>query len=113
MIRIWCGTCGQPFEMLFYLTYREVYAIIDGYNDKILNEWRMHRFNAFVAAKVAGAKIKRPEDLLELKGDRPPVRSYDEIINKINKQAHKNEDENMDEIARWLSKQEKKKQKVN
>lgn len=84
-----------------------MYAIIDGYNSKVVENWRMHRFTAFVTATAMGAKLKRPTDLMLLGNEQPYDMSVEAVKARIAKVGHPDDDKNMDKIARWLSKQGK------
>ncbi len=98
----WCGTVGMPLQDLFLLTLREIFAVFNGYDRRTLESWKQVRFLAFVVTSAAGAKnIKRPADLLPLKGD--VVWTSEHLIEQIEKSKRPGEDEEVEKIVRWMN----------
>lgn len=88
---------------LFLLTLREIFAVFEGYDRRTLESWKQVRFLGFVVTSAAGAKgIKRPSDLLPLKGD--VAWTGEHLIEQIEKSKREGEDEDVDKILRWMNK---------
>ena len=51
------------------ITFKEYLLRLKSYEKKKTEDWERTRWQTFVAARVAGSKVKRPQDLMKLPTD--------------------------------------------
>jgi len=66
--------CGiAPAYFLDEMTITEVEAVMERFNADYRNEWEQVRFGAFVNARVQGAKVKKPSELITFAWEKTKV----------------------------------------
>lgn len=60
-----CNTAISPDYFFDHMKWWEVDSIMAQVNEKYKSDWILARWTAFIGAKVGGAKITKPTDLIE------------------------------------------------
>ena len=60
---------GLSVRQAAEVTFKEYLLRLKAYEKKKTEDWERTRWQTFVAARVAGSKVKRPQDLMKLPTD--------------------------------------------